>query len=184
MSSLSTKEVRRSARTLGALALLTGIARSATLAQAQAGLATARAATSSDGIRIAYETRGNGPFAVVFVHGWSCDRSYWKGQLEPISHQYQVVAVDLAGHGERGAGLLRSQSLHSTTSKPGTTASLPGSSSRFACSSAPFAWCSRQFAHVSTMVHSFTFRQNNERRWSRESRQKNVRLPVRGNGGH
>ena len=63
MSSLSTKDVRRFARTLGTLALLTGIAHSAALAQTQAGRATTRTATSPDGIRIAYETRGDGPLA-------------------------------------------------------------------------------------------------------------------------
>lgn len=104
MNSLSTKRLRQFARTLGALVLLTGTARSAAVAQAQAGGATTRTATSPDGIRIAYETHGDGPVAVVFVHGWSCDRSYWKAQLEPISRQYRVVAVDLAGHGESGLG--------------------------------------------------------------------------------
>jgi pimeloyl-ACP methyl ester carboxylesterase len=40
----------------------------------------------------------------VFVHGWSCDRSYWSGQLDWFSAGHQVVAVDLAGHGQSGAG--------------------------------------------------------------------------------
>ena len=53
-----------------------------------------------DGTRIAYETRGEGTPALIFVHGWSCDRSYWKGQLEPFSRQFKVVALDLGGHGE------------------------------------------------------------------------------------
>ena len=57
---------------------------------------------SADGVRIAYEARGAGPLALVFVHGWSCNRSYWAGQLEPFAKQYQVVAIDLAGHGDSG----------------------------------------------------------------------------------
>lgn len=61
-------------------------------------------ATSPDGISIAYETRGTGSPALVFVHGWSCDRSYWAAQLEAFSRDFQVVAVDLAGHGESGFG--------------------------------------------------------------------------------
>jgi pimeloyl-ACP methyl ester carboxylesterase len=60
--------------------------------------------TSPDGIPIAYEVHGEGSPALVFVHGWSCDRSYWAGQLEPFSRQFKVVAVDLAGHGESGLG--------------------------------------------------------------------------------
>ena len=59
---------------------------------------------SPDGIRIAYEVLGEGKPALVFVHGWSCDRSYWKGQLKIFSQQYKVIAVDLAGHGESGLG--------------------------------------------------------------------------------
>lgn len=60
--------------------------------------------TNPDGISIAYETRGTGSPALVFVHGWSCDRSYWAAQLEAFSRDFQVVALDLAGHGESGFG--------------------------------------------------------------------------------
>ena len=58
--------------------------------------------TSPDSIQIAYEVHGVGSPALIFVHGWSCDRSYWKGQIEPLSRDFKVVAVDLAGHGESG----------------------------------------------------------------------------------
>ena len=59
-------------------------------------------ATSADSIQIAYEVHGNGTPALVFVHGWSCDRSYWKGQIDPLSRSSKVIAIDLAGHGESG----------------------------------------------------------------------------------
>jgi len=61
-------------------------------------------ATSPDGIALAFETHGAGTPTLVFVHGWSCDRSYWRGQLRPLAVRYQVVAVDLAGHGASGGG--------------------------------------------------------------------------------
>ena len=61
-------------------------------------------ALSSDGISIAYEAQGTGAPALVFVHGWSCDRRYWRGQVGHFAARRQVVAVDLAGHGESGAG--------------------------------------------------------------------------------
>jgi len=57
---------------------------------------------SPSGIPIAYEVHGTGTPALVFVHGWSCDRGYWKGQLESFSKRFTVVAVDLGGHGESG----------------------------------------------------------------------------------
>ena len=59
---------------------------------------------AKDGVSIAYETYGKSATAIVFVHGWSCDRSYWKGQMEYFSKDYKVVAIDLGGHGESGLG--------------------------------------------------------------------------------
>ena len=61
-------------------------------------------ARSGDGIPLRFEARGSGAPALVFVHGWSCDRSYWDVQLDWFSAGHQVVAMDLAGHGESGAG--------------------------------------------------------------------------------
>ncbi|MEO8016732.1 MAG: alpha/beta hydrolase [Pseudomonadota bacterium] len=59
---------------------------------------------SADGMDIAYETRGKGDIAVVLVHGWSCDRSYFHYQLKALAEKYRVVAVDLAGHGDSSLG--------------------------------------------------------------------------------
>jgi len=60
-------------------------------------------ATSPDGISIAFEDHGTGSPALVLVHGWSCDRTYWRGQA-PLADRHRVVTVDLAGHGESGLG--------------------------------------------------------------------------------
>lgn len=49
---------------------------------------------------IAYTLEGSGDEAVVFVHGWNCDRSYWDRQVPFFAEDYRVVAVDLPGHGE------------------------------------------------------------------------------------
>jgi len=57
---------------------------------------------SSDGVAIAYEVRGSGSPALVFVHGWSCDRSYWDAQVDRLAAQHTVVTLDLAGHGQSG----------------------------------------------------------------------------------
>jgi len=59
-------------------------------------------AISADGISIAYEVRGEGKPALVFVHGWCCDRSYWNKQLPHFAEKYKVLSIDLAGHGESG----------------------------------------------------------------------------------
>jgi pimeloyl-ACP methyl ester carboxylesterase len=59
-------------------------------------------AASADGTPICYEVQGAGRPAVVFVHGWSCDRTYWRHQLRYFAEGHQVLAIDLAGHGESG----------------------------------------------------------------------------------
>ena len=61
------------------------------------------ATATSNGVAIAYEARGAGSPALMFVHGWSCDRGYWSDQLDAFDRDFEVVAVDLAGHGESGA---------------------------------------------------------------------------------
>src|SRR5262245_15599865 len=64
--------------------------------------ATSDVALSLDGIPIAYEASERGPRALLFVHGWSCDRTYWRYQVAEFAKRYQVVAIDLAGHGQSG----------------------------------------------------------------------------------
>jgi pimeloyl-ACP methyl ester carboxylesterase len=61
-------------------------------------------ALSSDGISIRYEVHGSEGRPLVFVHGWSCDRRYWRGQIEHFAPEQRVVTLDLAGHGESGSG--------------------------------------------------------------------------------
>lgn len=59
-------------------------------------------ATSADGVAIRYETAGEGDPAIVFIHGWSCDRTHWRAQVAHFSASHKVVALDLGGHGESG----------------------------------------------------------------------------------
>jgi pimeloyl-ACP methyl ester carboxylesterase len=59
-------------------------------------------AISADGARIAFESAGEGPPLVVFVHGWSCDRTFWAAQMAAFAHGQRVAALDLGGHGESG----------------------------------------------------------------------------------
>lgn len=61
-------------------------------------------AKSADGVAIAYEVHGQGPATLVFVHGWTCDRTYWRRQIDAFSADYRVITLDLAGHGASGTG--------------------------------------------------------------------------------
>jgi pimeloyl-ACP methyl ester carboxylesterase len=60
-------------------------------------------ASAKDGTSIFYTTSGKGRTALVFVHGWTCDHTYWRKQLDHFAQNYQVVALDLAGHGKSGS---------------------------------------------------------------------------------
>ncbi len=59
-------------------------------------------AISADGNAIHYQVQGQGKPALIFIHGWCCDRSYWDAQFPYFAQKYEVVAIDLAGHGESG----------------------------------------------------------------------------------
>lgn len=59
---------------------------------------------STDRIPISFEATAARDRALVFVHGWSCDRRYWRHQVPAFADDYQVVTLDLAGHGASGAG--------------------------------------------------------------------------------
>ncbi|MGQ4877711.1 alpha/beta fold hydrolase [Billgrantia sp. LNSP4103-1] len=61
-----------------------------------------RMTESADGVPIAYEVQGSGEPTLVFIHGWSCDGRYWRGQVPHFSQEHRVVTIDLAGHGHSG----------------------------------------------------------------------------------
>lgn len=63
-----------------------------------------KVALSSDSERIAYDVVGSGKTALVFIHGWSCDGRYWQQQIPAFAGDYQVITVDLAGHGHSSVG--------------------------------------------------------------------------------
>ncbi len=58
--------------------------------------------TSADGVAISYDLQGRGAPALVFVHGWCCDRTYWRQQIPHFAKSHKVVAIDLGGHGDSG----------------------------------------------------------------------------------
>lgn len=65
---------------------------------------TQSSTTSADGTTICYETHGEGPLALVFVHGWCCNHTHWQHQIAHFAKDYQVVTLDLGGHGTSGQG--------------------------------------------------------------------------------
>lgn len=54
---------------------------------------------TEDHCRIFYEDKGVGQ-PVVFVHGWGCNRHYFKHQVRALKDSYRVITLDLRGHGD------------------------------------------------------------------------------------
>ena len=55
--------------------------------------------TTDDNCRLYYEECGQGR-PVVLIHGWSCNRHFWKHQIPALAKRYRVLAFDLRGHGD------------------------------------------------------------------------------------
>src|SRR5882672_4357663 len=55
-------------------------------------------AVEFEGSRVSYSELGSGEEALIFVHGWACDRSVWDEQMRGVGGRH-AIAVDLPGHG-------------------------------------------------------------------------------------
>jgi pimeloyl-ACP methyl ester carboxylesterase len=53
-----------------------------------------------DGSRVHYKSYGKGRDALVFVHGWTCNMDFWRGQIPAFEAKTRVIAIDLPGHGQ------------------------------------------------------------------------------------
>lgn len=56
-------------------------------------------ARSADGTDVYFETTGDAPTALVFVHGWLGNARWWDAQRDTFAARDRVVALDLGGHG-------------------------------------------------------------------------------------
>jgi pimeloyl-ACP methyl ester carboxylesterase len=55
-------------------------------------------------VALSYDDNGQeGSPAFVFVHGWTCDRSFFKPQHDHFGRSARAVALDLRGHGKSPA---------------------------------------------------------------------------------
>jgi pyruvate dehydrogenase E2 component (dihydrolipoamide acetyltransferase) len=53
-----------------------------------------------DGIRIRYARKGDAPATVLLIHGFGGDLDNWLFNIDALSQQSTVVALDLPGHGQ------------------------------------------------------------------------------------
>lgn len=52
------------------------------------------------GLRVHYKKVGTGGPVLLFVHGWACDHSFWRQQVERFHQEATLLCVDLPGHGK------------------------------------------------------------------------------------
>ncbi|HET97461.1 MAG TPA: alpha/beta hydrolase, partial [Desulfurivibrio alkaliphilus] len=74
------------------------------IADSAVGGATLCKLRGHDGTILVGERRGEGEPLLLFVHGWTCRRSYWAPQLARFGGEQAVAAFDLPGHGDSGPG--------------------------------------------------------------------------------
>ncbi len=53
-------------------------------------------------VHLHYNLSGIGDITLLFVHGSFLDETIWNSQVDYFSSSYQVVTIDLAGHGKSG----------------------------------------------------------------------------------
>ncbi len=96
------KAVRNGIASLFVFAALVGLSGCGTLATGGAP-ESGIVASSADGSAIHYGVRGRGDVTLVFVHCWTCNHAFWDRQVEHFGRDYQVIWLDLAGHGASGS---------------------------------------------------------------------------------
>jgi pimeloyl-ACP methyl ester carboxylesterase len=52
-----------------------------------------------EGVKLCFEEAGSGAPPLVFVHGWTCDHTFFAPQFEYFGRAHRVIALDLRGHG-------------------------------------------------------------------------------------
>jgi pimeloyl-ACP methyl ester carboxylesterase len=50
-------------------------------------------------LRVHYQSFGRGDTAVVLIHGWTCDASFWQAQVPALVGKVRTLVIDLPGHG-------------------------------------------------------------------------------------
>lgn len=60
-------------------------------------------ARSDDGTAIHYDVTGDADTALVFVHGWMGNGTWWDAQRDAFAATHRIVQMDLGGHGRSQA---------------------------------------------------------------------------------
>lgn len=86
--------IKKYSRAVFAIIALTVAATSATAFDGESQYA------KLDGARIHYRSYGKGKDALVLIHGWGSNLTFWRDQIPEFAKRNRVIALDLPGHGE------------------------------------------------------------------------------------
>lgn len=53
-----------------------------------------------DGAKVHYTDSGKGKQALILIHGWTCDETFWSANVPALAGRYRVITLDLPGHGQ------------------------------------------------------------------------------------
>jgi pimeloyl-ACP methyl ester carboxylesterase len=87
-------------RLLSVLFFLAAVCRQATAAGANPLDAAPSRFAALDGYRVHYKSLGTGRTALVFIHGWTCDLTFFREQVPAFDRKTRMILVDLPGHGK------------------------------------------------------------------------------------
>jgi len=87
--------------TTTALLVLVGCTNSKTICESDGQFSAAKSQFAPFGTnKVHYLTAGKGQTVIVFVHGWSCNASFWRAQVGAFADKARVILIDLPGHGQ------------------------------------------------------------------------------------
>ena len=87
-------------RALAVLVLLASFTSSVAAARANPLDAAPSRFAAVDGYRVHYKSLGTGRTALVFIHGWTCDLTFFREQVPAFDGKTRMILVDLPGHGK------------------------------------------------------------------------------------
>jgi len=89
-----------SSRALAVLVSLASLPTSAAAARANPLDAAPSRFAAVDGYRVHYKSLGTGRTALVFIHGWTCDLTFFREQVPAFDGKIRMILLDLPGHGQ------------------------------------------------------------------------------------
>ena len=69
-------------------------------------LACSLSAATVDGLKLNWQSAGNGKTTLILVHGWTCDLSSWSYQVPALSQKYRVITMGSPLASASGPGVL------------------------------------------------------------------------------